>query len=139
MPSDYIDRGLGSSRLVVPETFLPVQHFNSLARQSEPERRLLMAVLADAINCFQKDPLSGGRSKQRDAREAHMWLMSDDKAWPFSFVNVCDSLGLDSANLRQGLLRWHRGHMRVHLKPSARYVRRVVRGDEDQSIEGLSS
>jgi hypothetical protein len=32
--------------------------------------------------------------------------MSDDSSWPFSFVNICDALGLHAAHLRAALARW---------------------------------
>jgi hypothetical protein len=32
--------------------------------------------------------------------------MSDDSSWPFSFVNICDALGLHAAALRAALTKW---------------------------------
>jgi hypothetical protein len=71
-----------------------------------PEQRLLAAVLADAINCFQRYAGTGMRRRRRESHEAEVWFMSEDKRWPFSFRNICDVLGLDAAHMRGGLLRW---------------------------------
>ncbi len=134
MNNERSDQGLGSNPLFAAESFLPVQQFDAQARHADPERRLLAAVLADAINCFQRTALSpGGKSNQREAREAETWFMSDDRMWPFSFVNVCDVLGLDSSNLRQGLLRQQRGRVRVHAARNPRPVP-VARGDQSGSV-----
>jgi len=36
--------------------------------------------------------------------DAYRWVISDDCAWPFSFLNVCQLLNLPSDSLRQELL-----------------------------------
>ena len=45
----------------------------------------------------------GSRNQRRMAQEAEAWLFVDDYERPFSFVNICDHLGLDPAYLRRGL------------------------------------
>ncbi len=39
----------------------------------------------------------------RSVRDATAYLASTDRAWPFSFENICDVLGIDSTALRQEL------------------------------------
>jgi hypothetical protein len=36
------------------------------------------------------------------------WFRSDDTRWPYSFVNVCDGLGLSPGAVRRTLSRAHR-------------------------------
>lgn len=36
-------------------------------------------------------------------RHAIAYLTSTDRAWPFSFENICEALGLDSGSLRREL------------------------------------
>ena len=36
--------------------------------------------------------------------DAYRWVISDDWTWPFSFVNVCELLGMTQAQLRQELI-----------------------------------
>jgi hypothetical protein len=36
--------------------------------------------------------------------DAYRWVRSDDCGWPFSFLNVCEILGVTPANLRQKLI-----------------------------------
>jgi hypothetical protein len=82
---------------------LPTQHAD-LCRRSEPvqpERRLMLAVLSDAIVLFQTP---GSRlTQRRDLEDARRWILSDDRLSPFSFVNVCDTLGIAFEPLRRAL------------------------------------
>lgn len=36
--------------------------------------------------------------------DAYEWIISDDRIWPFSFLNVCDALAVSPAHLRQELI-----------------------------------
>ena len=40
-------------------------------------------------------------------RKALAYVASTDRAWPFSFENLCDALGLDAAALRDELVVVH--------------------------------
>ncbi len=94
--------------LLQPDVVLPVQFFRTL-RGGEPlggERRLILAVLEDAINCFQKNLFARDNRGRRLFREAEKWVMSSDRELPFAFENVCDFLSLDANCIRQGLRRW---------------------------------
>lgn len=71
------------------------------------EVALMYAVLEDAVRCFQEQFISGGQHAKRLGREAEAWFFSEDQQWPFSFVNICAALGLDTAYIRQGLRRWY--------------------------------
>lgn len=88
---------------VLPEQFYGVPVNVHAARG---EVALMRAVLEDAIECFQKQDLKNGRRAQRLAREAEEWLFKDDQLWPFSFLNVCNVLGIDPAYIRRGLKQW---------------------------------
>jgi len=102
------DHLVGEGRLFEPDVMLPVQYFSVLRKRSPqgPEYFLVIAMLQDAIECFQKYHFASdeiGRELFEDARE---WITSTDQKWPFSFENVCAILKLDAAYLRGGLLRW---------------------------------
>lgn len=94
--------------LLQPDVVLPVQFFRAVHGR-EPlggERRLIIAVLEDAINCFQKNLFARDNRGRRLFREAEKWVMSSDRVLPFAFENVCDFLSLDANCIRQGLRRW---------------------------------
>lgn len=104
---------------------LPEQHAE-LSRRSEPvqpERRLMLAVLSDAIVLFQ----TGGSqmTERRDLEDAHRWILSDDRSWVFSFVNVCDTLGIAFQPLRRALLR---GQHALPAPPRTAARRRLLAG-----------
>ena len=84
------------------DTVLPVQFFRLGGRQRmQPERRLMLAVLEDAVLQLTRTPLS------RDTMETHAWIASDDRSWPYSFANVCEALSLDAGAVRMALERRH--------------------------------
>lgn len=75
-----------------------------------PEMRLIWAVLADAIECFQKYLGAKGRREQRIFRETEAWIDSRDLRSPYSFEQICALLQLDPEYLRRGLRQWRAAH-----------------------------
>ena len=54
-----------------------------------------VAVLTDAVATFRRlDGIENPRARRLFA-EAEAWFASDEADGPFTFVTVCDSLGLD--------------------------------------------
>lgn len=96
------------THLLQPDTVLPSQYFAALRRKStqEPERRLVIAILEDAVDCFTKHVFARDRRGQQLFRDADEWIRDSDREWPFAFENVCDLVGLDAEYLRRGLQRW---------------------------------
>jgi hypothetical protein len=94
--------------LFQPDSLLPAQFFTALKQRSQAcgERRLMAAILEDAIDCFQKY-LWAKDNRSRNLRlEAESWFLSDDDGWPFSFINVCHALDLEPGFIRRGLMSW---------------------------------
>ena len=85
---------------ILPEQFFPPVHYKN---QQRGETALLYAILEDAVRCLGEGQKKGSRNQGRMAQEAEAWLFIDDYERPFSFVNICDHLGLDPAYLRRGL------------------------------------
>lgn len=71
-----------------------------------PEKRLILAVLEEAIHCFQKYMSAAGRRSSALFRDAEEWIMDENNDWPFSFENSCLALGLNPGYVRRGLLQW---------------------------------
>jgi len=74
----------------------------------DPERVLMLAVLQDAVVCFQENLTATCKRKQVMHVEAEEWILNKDKSYLFSFENVCEMLGYDASYMRAGLLRWKR-------------------------------
>jgi hypothetical protein len=97
---------LGAAMRTLPlAAVLPEQFHGSpiSANAVRGEVALMRAVLEDAIECFQKQARKSGRRAQRLTREAEEWLFKDDQQWPFSFLNICNVLGIDPGYIRRGL------------------------------------
>ena len=94
--------------LFQPDTLLPSQFFDRVRRRTEHdgERRLMIAVLEDAVDVYRKQAGARDARAQQLFREAEEWIEDTDRTWLFSFQNICDVLGLDADYLRGGLRRW---------------------------------
>lgn len=91
--------------LFVPDTLLPSQYFDRLKRRTDMdgERRLMLAVLEDALDVYRKQMRArDGRNRQL-FREAEEWIEDTEAADLFSFENICDVLDLNAAYIRRGL------------------------------------
>jgi len=86
---------------------LPEEFFDCRVKLAAvcPETALMYAVLENAFLSFHKQFESGQRLMQ-GARQAEEWFFSDDFHWLFSFVSVCDVLGLQPRFIRMKLRHW---------------------------------
>jgi hypothetical protein len=66
----------------------------------------MLAVLEDAMATLSRNARARSRAERRALAEVQDWYGEDDWSWPFSFVNVCEVLGLDISTMRRGLARW---------------------------------
>jgi hypothetical protein len=112
-------------RLIEPEILLPSQQFDRFGGRSilEGERRLMLAVLEDAVSCFQKYAGATRPRSRRLFKEAEEWFFDEEASWIFSFDSVCTVLGIHPEYFRRNLLRWK--EQQLSQPPEAR--RRVAR------------
>jgi hypothetical protein len=94
--------------LFEPDTLLPIQYFEAMRKKHllEGEKRLILSVLEDAIECFMKCIDASTSKGQRLFRDADEWIAHEDKRWVFSFDNVCDMLDINPEYMRMGLRKW---------------------------------
>ena len=94
--------------LFQPDTLLPEQYLETFRRKLhlEPEKKLMLAVLEDAIACFQKYVFTRDGKGRLLFQEAEDWVQDSNGDWLFSFANVCETLGFNPDYLRQGLTQW---------------------------------
>jgi hypothetical protein len=95
------------ARIVEPDVFLPSEFYGSggLSRQLDGEKRLMIAILKDAVECLNKyrgARSSFGSSQYENALE---WIEDEGTHWLFSFNNICDLLGFDPDYLRKVLIK----------------------------------
>ncbi len=93
--------------LFQPDILLPEQYYATFRRKTllEPEKRLMLAILEDAVVCFKKYRFASSRKGAALFCEAEAWLFDEVGVELFSFANVCETLGFDPQFIRQGLLR----------------------------------
>ena len=94
--------------LFQPDTLLPEQYLDTFRRKLhlEPEKKLMLAILEDAVACFQKYVFARDGKGKALFRETEEWVLEQQGDWLFSFANVCETLGFEPDYLRQGLLKW---------------------------------
>ena len=94
--------------LALPQVVLPDQFFFG-ARGSavvEGERRLLIAVVEDAVHCFKRHASASERRERERFLEVEEWFMEEDTGAAFSFGYICEALEIDARFIRSGLRRW---------------------------------
>jgi len=98
--------------LFEPDVLLPAQFFSAFRRIGglDRERLLMLAVLEDAVDCYQKYAFAKDPRGQQLFTEADEWVGSDDKGWLFSFENICDTLEISPGYVRRGLTGWRQRH-----------------------------
>jgi len=91
-----------------PEVILPSQFSEQagLKQSDRGEKRLMLAVLEEAVATFQRHVDAKSRHGQRVFREAEEWIAAHDTDWPFAFENICHALEIEPEFLRRGLQRW---------------------------------
>ena len=115
--------------LFQPDTLLSAQYFAHFRRNAllAPEKRLMLAILEEAIKCFQENLLTQTGRSNRLFEEAKHWVIETDKDWIFSFESICETLGINPAYLRQGLLRWKEKQLAKRTDPKV-WERRKMTG-----------
>ena len=90
-------------------------------RQSplQPEKRLLLAVLKDAIEIFQK--LANARNRRQRAlfAAAEQWIYDKDADGLFTFNGACEALDLNPFFVRRGLTYWRKQRQSFSISPGA--------------------
>ena len=94
--------------MFIPEIMTPAQYCTGRrgGRENEPLKRLMIAVLADALTCYQFAETAESEVRCRLSREAGCWLFDEKSEGPFSFDSVCEVLAINPAQIRRQLRRW---------------------------------
>lgn len=87
------------------QAFIPESTPTVAAALWQPERRLMLAVLEDALCDWLANAGAPRGIRLARFRQASDWFRSEDTSWPYSFVNICEACGLDAALIRRRLVR----------------------------------
>ncbi len=99
-----------------PDILLPIQYHRTRRTRHLllPEQKLALAILEDAVACYQRYAQSRAERAETIYREAEAWIMKPDHPWIFSFERICDVLTLNPTYIRAGLKRWRAKHTSGH-------------------------
>jgi hypothetical protein len=119
------------ARLTIPDVLTPMQYYGGV-RTQHPEthamKRLMLAVLEDALRCLQTYIGSRNPVHRRAFGEAESWILDRQAQGPFAFDTICEALEIQPDHLRDGIRQW-----RMQLSnglDSRRLQRRSVRRNE---------
>src|SRR4030095_8081965 len=77
------------------------------------EERLMLAVLENAVEYFQKYVLARKPSGKQLFQEAEEWFLDKDSEALYSFENICETLGLHPDPIRKGLMVWKEAKLKT--------------------------
>jgi hypothetical protein len=80
----------------------------------EPEKTLMLAILEEAVYCFQDNYSAQHGEKKRLFDSAHRWFFRTSCDWVFSFENICSVLGFNPGYVRNGLAHWRDKEISKH-------------------------
>lgn len=101
----HIARAAGTSAHYGPSLFeldiLLADQYGARPRLPvQPERRLMLAILEDAVDVIRRYGRFRDPAAVKLTRDARDWMTSTERHWPFSFENICDAVGLDADAVR---------------------------------------
>lgn len=77
------------------------------------EKRLMLAVLHDAFDCYQKYMFADDRAGRELFEEAAAWIECTSPDGLFSFETISETLDIEPECFRRGLAEWHRRHLQA--------------------------
>jgi hypothetical protein len=111
---------LSINPLFQPDSLAPAQFEETMHRSLplEPEKRLMLAVLEDAVMCFQDNLFARDKKKKQLFLEAKDWLFEERSDRLFAFETLCHALNLNTYYFRRGLRAWQEARVRETNMPS---------------------
>jgi hypothetical protein len=106
--NESVSSDAGFPKMLEPDVLLPCQMYDRPRGHAglEAERRLMLAILEDAVSCYQKYAGATGVRARRLFREADEWFQEEDVNWVFSFESICAVLDFEPTYFREHLARW---------------------------------
>jgi hypothetical protein len=77
-----------------------VEQTKQRSEYMQPEKLLMKAILENAVHCFRKYSCSKSKLGKKFYNEAVEWIHSNDESWIFSFISVCENLGISPEAFR---------------------------------------
>lgn len=121
-----------------PDILAPHQYLKNCQRTNpaEPEKALMLAVLAEAVDTYQRFAFSESWRGQALFREVEAWFWGKEPDSLFSFLSICEVFGLYPGFLRRGLMQWT-ANRRREASPRKKFQLHLERGRARKPISGL--
>ena len=83
----------------------PTQYYlaNRSMRLASGEKKLMLAILKDAIKCYRRNLSATSVHSQKIFIETEEWFEDNDSLYLYSFRNICAWLGVDFKLIREKL------------------------------------
>jgi len=90
------------SKLNEIDAIHPTQYYlaNRSMRLASGEKKLMLAILKDAIKCFRRNVTGKSVHSQKIFSETEEWFYDEDTNYLYSFLNICAWLGVDFKLIR---------------------------------------
>lgn len=92
---------------IIPDVVTPAQYYDGADDRRDaairPIKRLMLAVLEDAIRCYEAYRNARAGLKRQIFAETELWLWDRKADGPFAFETICDTLGINAQCLRRSL------------------------------------
>ena len=77
------------------------------------EEQLMLAVLENAVECFQNNVFAKRPSRKQLFQEAEEWFLDTENEALYSFENICETLGFHPDHIRKGLMSWKEARIKL--------------------------
>ena len=97
------------ARLTIPDVLTPMQYYGrvrSHGPETDATKRLMLAVLEDALRCLHISAEGRRPADRRATAEAESWIFVQGLQGPFAFESICETLGIQPDYLRAGIRKW---------------------------------
>jgi hypothetical protein len=121
------------ARLTIPDVLMPVQYYGIRTQHpgTPAMKRLMLAVLEDALRCIQTYTESPNPVHRKTFAEAETWILDSKAQGPFAFGVICDVLGIEPNRLRDGIREWR---TQLSNGPDSRRLHSVRRSEPTASL-----
>ena len=101
---------MSEGRLFEPDVLITDQFVSARRRRSalSSEKRLMLAVLENALDDYQKYVLADDRLGRALFIEAAAWIACTTSDDVFSFEHISETLEIDPSYFRRGVAVWHK-------------------------------
>lgn len=87
------------------------------------EKKLLLAILEDALSCISKLARATSRRGRRLLNKELAWFINEDDDWIHSVEYICDEFGLNASAVREAILKYVEESKRRSSKKTVRKTR----------------